>query len=98
MGPCSRALDSLKAPLFHTSTFVFDSSAAAERLFAIVYGGESPEPDEDVGFIYTRMDHPNLVIVETRLMCGTGQKLRFSSPAAPQPCSRLSSQTSDPAA
>jgi len=60
-------LDSLKPPLFHTSTFVFESSAAAERLFAIVYGGESAEEGEDVGFIYTRMDHPNLVIVEGRL-------------------------------
>lgn len=60
-------LDSLKTPLFHTSTFVFESSAAAERLFAIVYGGDTPEPGEDVGFIYTRLDHPNLVIVEGRL-------------------------------
>lgn len=74
-------LDSLKTPLFQTSTFVFESSAAAERLFAIVYGGESPEPDEDVGFIYTRMDHPNLVIVETRLAMWDGAEaaLLFSS-------------------
>jgi methionine-gamma-lyase len=60
-------LDSLKPPLFLTSTFVFESSRAAERLFDIVYGGERPESGEDVGFIYTRMDHPNLVIVEGRL-------------------------------
>jgi methionine-gamma-lyase len=74
-------LDSLKTPLFHTSTFVFESSAAAERLFAIVYGGETPEPDEDVGFIYTRMDHPNLAIVESRLALWDGAEgaLLFSS-------------------
>ena len=74
-------LDSLKTPLFHTSTFVFESSAAAERLFAIVYGGETPEPGEDVGFIYTRMDHPNLVIVESRLAAWDGAEaaLLFSS-------------------
>ncbi|HJQ92134.1 MAG TPA: PLP-dependent transferase, partial [Acidimicrobiia bacterium] len=74
-------LDSLKTPLFHTSTFVFESAAAAERLFAIVYGGETPEPGEDVGFIYTRMDHPNLVIVESRLAVWDGAEaaLLFSS-------------------
>ena len=74
-------LDSLKPPLFHTSTFVFESSAAAERLFDIVYGGEEPEPGEDVGFIYTRMDHPNLVIVEGRLAVWDGAEaaLLFSS-------------------
>jgi methionine-gamma-lyase len=74
-------LDSLKPPLFHTSTFVFESSRAAERLFDIVYGGEKPEPGEDVGFIYTRMDHPNLVIVEGRLAVWDGAEaaLLFSS-------------------
>ncbi|HSJ84434.1 MAG TPA: PLP-dependent transferase [Acidimicrobiia bacterium] len=74
-------LDSLKPPLFHTSTFVFDSSRSAERLFDIVYGGEKPEPGEDVGFIYTRMDHPNLVIVEGRLAVWDGAEaaLLFSS-------------------
>jgi methionine-gamma-lyase len=74
-------LDSLKPPLFHTSTFVFESSAAAERLFDIVYGGEQPEPGEEVGFIYTRMDHPNLVIVEDRLALWDGAEaaLLFSS-------------------
>jgi methionine-gamma-lyase len=74
-------LDSLKPPLFQTSTFVFESSAAAERLFAIVYGGEPAEEGEDVGFIYTRMDHPNLVIVEGRLAVWDGAEaaLLFSS-------------------
>jgi methionine-gamma-lyase len=74
-------LGSLKAPLFHTSTFVFETSEQAERLFAIVYGGEEPLPDEDVGFIYTRMDHPNLVITEARLASwdGAASALLFSS-------------------
>jgi methionine-gamma-lyase len=77
-------LDSLKTPLFHTSTFVFESAEAAERLFAIVYGGEKPEPGEDVGFIYTRMDHPNLVIVESRLAVWDGAEtsLLFSNGTA----------------
>ncbi|MGH8871977.1 MAG: aminotransferase class I/II-fold pyridoxal phosphate-dependent enzyme [Acidimicrobiia bacterium] len=74
-------LDALKPPLFQTSTFVFESAAAAERLFDIVYGGEEPEAGEKVGFIYTRMDHPNLVIVESRLAVWDGAEaaLLFSS-------------------
>ncbi len=77
-------LDSLKTPLFHTSTFVFESAEAAERLFAIVYGGEKPEPGEDVGFIYTRMDHPNLVITEGKLAVwdGADAALLFASGTA----------------
>ncbi|HVR78446.1 MAG TPA: aminotransferase class I/II-fold pyridoxal phosphate-dependent enzyme [Acidimicrobiia bacterium] len=74
-------LNSLKAPLFQTSTFVFESSAAAERLFDVVYGGATPEEGEHIDFIYTRMDHPNLVIVEERLALwdGAGSALLFSS-------------------
>lgn len=74
-------LDSLKPPLFQTSTFVFESAKAAERLFDIVYGGAAPHEGEDVGFIYTRMDHPNLIIVEGRLAVWDGAEsaLLFSS-------------------
>ncbi len=80
----ANGLDSLKPPLFQTSTFVFESAAAAERLFDIVYGGEPPREGEDVGFIYTRMDHPNLVIVESRLAVWDGAEsaLLFSSGTA----------------
>ena len=88
-----------RAPLFHTSTFVFESSAAAERLFAIVYGGETPEPDEDVGFIYTRMDHPNLVIVESRLSpVGRGRSCASLLQRHLSRVHRPSSPMSDPAA
>jgi methionine-gamma-lyase len=74
-------LNSLKPPLFQTSTFVFESAAAAERLFEVVYGGATPGEVEDVGFIYTRMDHPNLVMVESRLALwdGADSALIFSS-------------------
>jgi methionine-gamma-lyase len=58
---------SLKPPIFQTSTFVFESAAAAERLFEIAYGGAPLEPGETPGFIYTRIDHPNLVMVEKRI-------------------------------
>ncbi len=76
-----RGMGSLKPPLFQTSTFVFESGSGAERLFDIVYGGAVPDEGEDVGFIYTRMDHPNLVIVEERLAVWDGAEagLLFSS-------------------
>ncbi|MGA7281112.1 MAG: aminotransferase class I/II-fold pyridoxal phosphate-dependent enzyme [Acidimicrobiia bacterium] len=63
----SDGLLSLKPPIFETSTFVFESAAAAERLFQIAYGGARLEPGEEPGFIYTRIDHPNLAIVEKRI-------------------------------
>jgi methionine-gamma-lyase len=77
----AKGMGSLKPPLFLTSTFVFDSGKGAERLFDIVYGGATPGDGEDVGFIYTRMDHPNLVIVEERLAVWDGAEagLLFSS-------------------
>ncbi len=77
----SRGHGALKPPLFQTSTFVFESGQGAERLFDIVYGGATPGNDEEVGFIYTRMDHPNLVIVEERLALWDGAEsaLLFSS-------------------
>ncbi len=60
-------MGSLKTPLFQTSTFAFETAEAAQRAFEVTYGGAVPGPDEDIGYIYTRLDHPNLVIVESRL-------------------------------
>ena len=63
----AQGLGSLKTPLFHTSTFHFESAEAAKRAFDVTYGGEVPEEGEQIGYIYTRLDHPNLVVVEGRL-------------------------------
>jgi len=63
----TRGMGSIKTPLFQTATFTFESAQAAKRAFDITYGGEEPEADEEVGYIYTRLDHPNLVVVESRL-------------------------------
>jgi methionine-gamma-lyase len=74
-------LGAIKPPLFHTSAFVFESAAAAQRMFEIVYGGAEPGEGEEPGFIYTRMDHPNLAIVEARLAVWDGAEsaLLFAS-------------------
>ncbi len=62
-----RGMGSLKTPLFQTSTFRFDSAEEAKRAFDVTYGGAEPGDGEEVGYIYTRLDHPNLVVVEERL-------------------------------
>jgi methionine-gamma-lyase len=63
----SEHLGSLKTPLYDTSTFVFDTAAAGRRYFEVVYGGATPEPGEDIGFSYSRLDSPNLRVAEARL-------------------------------
>jgi methionine-gamma-lyase len=76
-----RGMGSMKTPLFQTSTFTFESAEAAKRAFDVTYGGEEPGTDEEVGYIYTRLDHPNLVVVESRLAVwdGVDRALLFSS-------------------
>jgi methionine-gamma-lyase len=77
-------MGSIKPPLFQTSTFIFESAQAAERLFDITYGGAPLEEGEEPGFIYTRLDHPNLAIGENRLAVwdGADESLLFSSGTA----------------
>ena len=77
----TRGMGSIKTPLFQTSTFTFESAKAAKRAFDVTYGDEVPGADEEVGYIYTRLDHPNLVVVETRLALWdrTDRALLFSS-------------------
>jgi methionine-gamma-lyase len=77
----TRGMGSIKTPLFQTSTFTFETAAAAKRAFDVIYGGAVPDADEEVGYIYTRLDHPNLVVVESRLALWdeADQALLFSS-------------------
>lgn len=74
-------MGAIKTPLFQTSTFVFESAEHAERLFDITYAGAELEPGEERGYIYTRLDHPNLAVVESRLALwdGAEEALLFSS-------------------
>jgi methionine-gamma-lyase len=57
----------LKTPLYESSTFVFGSAEEGKRYYEVVYGGAELEPGEDIGFSYTRLDAPNLRVVEARL-------------------------------
>jgi len=57
----------IKTPLFQTSTFVFRSAEDGKRFFEVAYGLREREPDEALGLIYSRINNPNLEILEDRL-------------------------------
>jgi methionine-gamma-lyase len=57
----------LKSPIFQTSTFTFSSAAAGKRYFELAYGLADPHPGENPGLIYSRLNNPDLEILEQRL-------------------------------
>lgn len=57
----------IKSPIFQTSTFVFKSAEAGKSYFELAYGMRAPLPDEKQGLIYSRINNPDLEILENRL-------------------------------
>jgi methionine-gamma-lyase len=57
----------VKAPIFATSTFVFKSAEDGKAFFARAYGLTEPDPNEESGLIYSRLNNPSLEILEDRL-------------------------------
>ena len=57
----------LKCPIFQTSTFVFRSAEEGKAFFEVAYGLREPGPDEAPGLIYSRINNPDLEILEQRL-------------------------------
>ncbi|SHK49872.1 cystathionine gamma-synthase family protein [Rhodothermus profundi] len=57
----------LKCPIFQTSTFVFQSAEEGKRFFELAYGLREPERAEQLGLIYSRLNNPDLEILEDRL-------------------------------
>lgn len=57
----------LKPPIFMTSNFVFDSAQHGKEFFELAYGKRLPEPGEESGLIYSRINNPNLEVLEDRL-------------------------------
>ncbi len=57
----------LKSPIFQTSTFVFDSAQDGKDFFEVAYGLREKEPAETPGLIYSRLNNPDLEILEDRL-------------------------------
>lgn len=57
----------IKAPIFQSSTFVFRTAEEGKAYFQIAYGLRHQKPDERMGLIYSRLNNPNLEILEDRL-------------------------------
>ena len=62
----------LKIPIFQTSTFVFENAEAGKRFFEIAYGLPNAGPSENLGLIYSRLNNPDLEILEDRLKLWDG--------------------------
>lgn len=57
----------VKCPIFQTSTFVFNSAEEGKAFFEVAYGIRDKKPDETLGLIYSRLNNPDLEILENRL-------------------------------
>lgn len=57
----------VKTPMFLTSTFAFDSAEEGKAFFELAYGLREKNQGEELGLIYSRINNPNLEILEDRL-------------------------------
>lgn len=57
----------LKPPLFQTSTFVFRNAQEGKDFFELAYGLREKRGGEEIGLIYSRINNPNLEVLEDRL-------------------------------
>ena len=62
----------IKCPIFQTSTFVFESAEAGKAFFEVAYGLREKGPSEEMGLIYSRLNNPDLEILEERLCLWDG--------------------------
>lgn len=57
----------IKCPIFQTSTFVFKKASDGKAFFEVAYGKREQEAGEELGLIYSRLNNPDLEILENRL-------------------------------
>ncbi len=57
----------LKSPIFQTSTFAFRTAEEGKHYFALANGLVEPVDGERCGLIYSRLNNPDLEILEDRL-------------------------------
>ncbi len=62
----------IKSPIFQTSTFVFKSAEEGKALFEVAYGLRERRINEELGLIYSRINNPDLEILENRLTLWDG--------------------------
>jgi methionine-gamma-lyase len=61
----------VKCPIFQTSTFVFKSAEEGKAFFEMAYGKPGHE-GEEMGLIYSRINNPDMEILEERLKLWDG--------------------------
>ncbi|MDR0801442.1 cystathionine gamma-synthase family protein [Fluviicola sp.] len=57
----------IKCPIFQTSTFVFNTAEEGKAFFEVAYGIREQGENEELGLIYSRLNNPDLEILENRL-------------------------------
>jgi len=57
----------IKSPIFQTSTFVFKTAEAGKAFFELAYGLREKGSREEPGLIYSRINNPDVEILENRL-------------------------------
>jgi methionine-gamma-lyase len=62
----------IKCPIFQTSTFVFKSAEEGKAFFEVALGLREEKPREHSGLIYSRLNNPDLEILEDRLTLWDG--------------------------
>ncbi|MFN8494704.1 MAG: cystathionine gamma-synthase family protein [Caldilineaceae bacterium] len=62
----------IKCPVFLTSTFVFQTAEEGKQFFELAYGLRKSKPGESAGLIYSRLNNPDLEILEDRLTLWDG--------------------------
>jgi methionine-gamma-lyase len=57
----------IKSPIFQTSTFVFKNAEDGKAFFELAYGLREKNEGEELGLIYSRINNPDIEILENRL-------------------------------
>lgn len=79
---------SVVPPIYRTSTFRFENAKAGKRAFQIAYGLAAAEPQEHPVLIYSRVNNPNVEIVQDKIRatCSSEAALLTSSGMAAVSC------------
>lgn len=62
----------VKPPIFQTSTFAFATAEEGKAFFELAYGLREKAPSEELGLIYSRLNNPDLEVLEDRLTLWDG--------------------------
>lgn len=66
------SVGAIKCPIYQTSTFVFRTAEEGKAFFELAYGQRERKPKEEMGLIYSRLNNPDIEILEDRLTLWDG--------------------------